>query len=124
MVMEIKPFKKYKKIGNLIHSLFLLILLPGIYLLWKNYKESGTVSWIGILLIVIYLIIQFIYENFYRVSNVRCHICKSKCFPTYQEMENDKQTWVQIRFPCKKCNVIWDTEDRINVNDKDKRNVP
>jgi hypothetical protein len=116
--MEIKPFKEYKQIGNLMHGLFLLILLPAIYLLWKNYSESGDVSWAGILLVIIYLTVQFIYENFYRTSNVHCRKCKSKCFPTYEQMEDDKETWVQLKFLCRKCGIIWDTEDRMNINDK------
>ena len=100
------------------HALFLLILIPGIYLLCKDYIESKAVSWIGILLVLIYLLIQFIYENFYRVSNINCPICKSPLVPVYERIANEKEEWVQIQFPCKKCNIAWDTGERLNVNDQ------
>jgi len=115
--MEIKPFRQYKNIGNLIHGLFLLILLFGVFLLAKDYAEDRSVSWLGVLLVIIYLTILFIYANSFS-SGVRCPRCKSKCFPGHKIMEDEKGAWLQIQFPCEKCDIIWDTEDQINVNDK------
>lgn len=117
--METKPLKHYKIIGNIISSLSLLILAIGGYWFWHSYKEDGATLWVGVLLIAFYFIVNIFYWNTYRVSRVRCPVCKSKLFPLYEGMDNNKETWVQIKFPCKKCNIVWDTEERINVNEKD-----
>lgn len=117
--MENKPFKKYKTIGNIMSGLSFLILLIGGYWLWKKYSEIGKISWEGVLFIAIFFIINIMYWNVYRVSNVHCPICKSKLFPLYESMENGKEEWIQIKFPCEKCNVVWDTEERDNVQDKE-----
>lgn len=82
----------------------------------KSYAEDRSVSWLGILLVTIYLTILFIYAHSFSLG-VRCPKCKSKCFPGHKIMEDDKGVWLQIQFPCEKCNIIWDTGDEINTSD-------
>ncbi len=115
--MEIRPFRQYKQLGNLIQGLFLVILFSGVFLLTKDYAQDHSISWLGMSLVILYFTILFIYANFFS-SGVRCPKCKTKCFPGHKFMEDEKGIWLQIQFPCEKCNIIWDTQDQINLNQK------
>ena len=113
--MDKRRYKR-QKIYIFINCFLVIIGLFGAYLIWKDFTEKATIFWVGILLVlIIYYIEQFVYPY----SSRKCPQCKSKCFPFYEQMEDDRETWVQRQYPCKKCNIIWCTKDRINVNEKD-----
>ncbi len=52
------------------------------------------------------------------MKGIRCPQCQNKIFPKFEGMEDARGEWVQLQFPCEKCNILWDTEEIENYNEK------
>jgi hypothetical protein len=93
----------------------ILILLVGVFFSWRIYFETDRSSWDSFIPIIAVSLVIFLLGVAYLRHGVFCPQCKSKLAPHYERMENDKEAWIQIQYPCTNCDILWDTEVRGNV---------
>lgn len=55
-------------------------------------------------------------HNAYSDNHFACPQCRAYCVMDNEERLDGKESWVQVRFYCKHCDIMWDNDIRVNNN--------